>query len=99
MVLSKDKHGDGMFSKTMTVTTKVSMDTSEETTNLERLASIGPPKNVSVHLTMEGYLVTWEPPEYGKELLNVYRLKWSDNSKMDTLCGTVETTDLFFNGK
>lgn len=99
MVLSKDHHGDGMFSKTIKISTKGPLPDSEESEAIERLAPIGPPRNVSVHLTLEGYLVTWEPPDVGRDSLNFYRLRWSEESKMDSLCGTVETKELSFNVK
>lgn len=99
MVLSKDKLDEGMFSKTIVVTTKgPSFDNPEVLQGEETFAPIGPPRNVSVHLTLDGYLVTWEPPEFGKESVRVYIVRWSEGP-FELLCGTAETKDLFFSGK
>ncbi|GLV33104.1 borderless [Carabus blaptoides fortunei] len=96
MVLSKENLDEGMFSKTIIVTTKgPSFDNPEIIQGEETFAPIGPPRNVSVHLTMNGYLVTWEPPEFGKQSVRVYIVRWTEGPS-ELLCGTVETKDLFY---
>lgn len=58
---------------------------------IQQFAQIGPPRNLSVDQTPDGnYLVTWDPPEYGKELLRIYLVRWWLEPK-HTLHGTAET--------
>jgi len=39
-------------------------------------AQIGPPRNVSVEIINDGYIITWEPPEYGQDQLRLYIVRW-----------------------
>jgi hypothetical protein len=58
---------------------------------------IGPPRNVSVILTADGYLVTWQPPEFGSDELRVYRVRWTQASR-EYIYGSAETQDTTFIG-
>ncbi|KMQ92911.1 protein turtle [Lasius niger] len=105
MVLSQDKHGDGMFSKALRIFTQQSkIITSQSTPINENSASeyrspqeesMGSPVNVRVQATVEGYLVTWEPPEYGKNLVRLYTVRWF-RGPSEHLYGRAETTDTYY---
>lgn len=44
-------------------------------------------------------MATWEPPEYGYEMLRIYVLKWFRvNEPLHVLSGTVETRNLYYIG-
>ncbi|XP_015173547.1 PREDICTED: protein turtle isoform X2 [Polistes dominula] len=98
MVLSQDKHGDGMFSKALRVFTKpTAMDhnsASEFRSPLEE-ERMGPPRNVRVQATVEGYLVTWEAPLEGKGQVRLYVVRWF-RGPAQHLYGRVETTDTYY---
>lgn len=103
MVLSQDKHGDGMFSKSIKIKTKGSgfYQTPQEIKSNVGTAyppSNASPKNVSVHYNGESYIVTWESPDFKGDEVKLYIVKWSKGS-FDELTGSVETTDLFYNSK
>ncbi|XP_029667809.1 protein borderless isoform X3 [Formica exsecta] len=105
MVLSQDKHGDGMFSKALRIFTQPSKlinflqssinenSASEYRSPLEEI--MGPPINVKVQATVEGYLVTWEPPEYGKNQVRLYTVRWF-RGPSEHLYGRAETTDTYY---
>lgn len=98
MVLSQDRHGDGMFSKAIRISTKGSRSSNaslHETTPLGQFQQIGPPRNVSVRLTADGYLVTWQPPEFGHDELRAYRVRWTQAS-IEFFYGSAETQDTTF---
>ncbi|XP_034256126.1 protein borderless isoform X2 [Thrips palmi] len=81
MVLSQDEHGDGMFSKAIRVKT-AGTSTVEEVphefrTSIGSFQQIGPPRNVSVRVSSEGYLVHWDPPAFGAEDLKHYVVRWA----------------------
>jgi hypothetical protein len=98
MVLSQDRHGDGMFSKAIRVSTKGSKTFSASThasTPLGHFQQIGPPRNLSVTLTADGYLVTWQPPDFGSDELRTYRLRWTQASR-EYIYGSAETQDTSF---
>jgi hypothetical protein len=59
---------------------------------------IGPPRNVSVRLAVDGYLVTWQPPEFGSNELRAYRVRWSQASR-EYICSSAETQDTSFLGE
>nr|CAD7201704.1 unnamed protein product [Timema douglasi] len=97
MVLSQDKKGDGMFSKAIQIRTRGS-DQGENVTSAQQYHSplgsfqqIGPPRNVSVSPSRDGYLVTWEPPDLGMEDLLNYHVRWSQEGK-EHLHGQAEVT-------
>ena len=58
---------------------------------------MGPPRNAKVQPTADGYLVTWDPPAYGKELVRYYSVKWF-REPADQLYGRANTEDLFYLG-
>ncbi|XP_017760125.1 PREDICTED: protein borderless isoform X1 [Eufriesea mexicana] len=97
MVLSQDEHGDGMFSKTLRIFTQPhSID--ENSASEYRSPPddrMGPPLNVRVQPTVQGYLVTWEPPAYGKEQVRLYTVKWF-RGLGEQLYGRAETTDTYY---
>ncbi|XP_068085284.1 uncharacterized protein [Anabrus simplex] len=62
--------------------------------NYGSFQQIGPPRNVSIVLTEEGYIVTWEPPEFGREALKVYTVRWTEGPR-EILYGRADTTDTF----
>lgn len=65
--------------------------------NLDLVEITGPPLNVRVQATVEGYLVTWEPPEYGKNLVRLYTVSWY-RGPSEQLYGRAETTDTYYLG-
>ncbi|XP_051155995.1 protein borderless isoform X1 [Leptopilina boulardi] len=97
MVLSQDKHGDGMFSKTVRVLTNPdAMDHNGASEfRLPESDFMGAPRNVRVQATVEGYLVTWESPVVGPELVRLYIVKWFRGTS-DHLYGKAETTDTYY---
>lgn len=58
---------------------------------------MGPPLNVRVQATVQGYLVTWEPPAYGKEQVRLYAVRWF-RGPSEQLYGRAETTDTYYLG-
>ncbi|XP_071454902.1 protein borderless isoform X3 [Hetaerina americana] len=110
MVLSQDVHGDGMFSKAIRVRTKgispYSANTSKRVLNdlsgpFGFSEVMGPPKNVTVTVHSEGYLVSWEPPEPNTIDVQetpaqlVYTLRWAQGSQ-EHVIGKAETADTSF---
>ncbi|XP_043252746.1 protein borderless isoform X3 [Colletes gigas] len=98
MVLSQDKHGDGMFSKTLRIFTQPHMideNSASEYRSPPEDERMGPPLNVRVQATVEGYLVTWEPPAYGKEQVRLYTVGWF-RGPSERLYGKEETTDTYY---
>ncbi|KAH0950984.1 hypothetical protein HN011_005222 [Eciton burchellii] len=98
MVLSQDKNGDGMFSKALRVFTQPSSindNSPSEYRSSQEMEVMGPPMNVKVQATVEGYLVTWEPPELGKNQVRLYTVRWFRGSS-DHLYGRAETTDTYY---
>ena len=59
---------------------------------------MGPPRNVRVQATVEGYLVTWEPPDLGKNLVRLYTVRWY-RGPSEHLYGRAETTDTYYLGE
>ncbi|EZA62874.1 protein borderless isoform X3 [Ooceraea biroi] len=103
MVLSQDKHGDGMFSKALRIFTQPTVflgsidenSPSEYRSPQEMEGFMGPPTNVKVQATVEGYLVTWDPPELGRNQVRLYTVRWFRGSS-DHLYGRAETTDTYY---
>lgn len=75
MVLSKNRHGEGHFSRSIRVWTK-GFDGEAEHFREALHPLIGSPRNVSLHLTPNGYLLTWDAPDYGLQHLDYYKVKW-----------------------
>lgn len=67
---------------------------------VHNFAQIGPPRNVSVEPkpSGDGYVVSWEPPDYGLESLRVYLVRWY-REPGHYLYGTAETRDNYYTGK
>ncbi|XP_047119273.1 protein borderless [Schistocerca piceifrons] len=95
MVLSQDSYGDGMFSKMLQVRTKGSPVHNSSAQELGSFQQIGPPHNVTVQLTDDGYMVSWEPPLFGSEDLKSYTVRWTEGPRQQ-LYGRADTTDTFF---
>ncbi|XP_071864472.1 borderless isoform X2 [Bombus fervidus] len=97
MVLSQDKHGDGMFSKTLRIFTQPSSIDENSASEYRSPPDdrMGPPINVRVQATVQGYLVTWEPPAYGKEQVRLYAVRWF-RGPSEQLYGRAETTDTYY---
>ncbi|XP_031829317.1 borderless isoform X2 [Nomia melanderi] len=97
MVLSQDKHGDGMFSKTLRIFTHPTMFDENSASEYRSPPDerMGPPVNVRVQATVEGYLVTWEPPMYGKDQVRLYAVRWF-RGPSERLYGRAETTDTYY---
>ncbi|XP_012062720.1 PREDICTED: protein turtle [Atta cephalotes] len=98
MVLSQDKHGDGMFSKALRIFTQPSSideNSASEYRSQQDTEIMGPPRNVRVQATVEGYLVTWEPPDLGKNLVRLYTVRWY-RGPSEHLYGRAETTDTYY---
>lgn len=66
--------------------------------NILETEIMGPPLNVRVQATVEGYLVTWEPPQYGKGQVRLYTVRWF-RGPSEHLYGRAETTDTYYLGK
>ena len=89
MVLCKDESGDGLFSKSVRVWTKgVNGEADRYRSNL--FPPVGYPRNISVFPTDHGFVVTWEPPEYGAENLKFYVVRWFEEPE-NHLFGSAET--------
>ncbi|XP_033230293.1 protein borderless isoform X2 [Belonocnema kinseyi] len=97
MVLSQDKHGDGMFSKAVRVLTDPDLMDRNAASEFRSADSdfMGAPHNIRVQATIEGYLVTWDPPLIGPGLVRLYMVKWFRGSS-DLLYGKAETTDTYY---
>ena len=97
MVLSQDKHGDGMFSKTLRIFTQPHLIDENSASEYRSPPDerMGPPLNVRVQATVEGYLVTWEHPAYGKEQVRLYVVRWF-RGPSERLYGRAETTDTYY---
>ncbi|CAD6233973.1 GSCOCG00007436001-RA-CDS [Cotesia congregata] len=97
MVLSQDKHGDGMFSKSIRVLTQnkngqLNRNLASEFKSTQE--SLEPPQNLKVQVTAEGYLVTWDPPSNAN--IKLYVVRWFRGSTDEHLHGRAETTDTFY---
>lgn len=75
MILSKNRHGDGLFSRSIRVWTK-GFDGEAEHFRETLHPLIGSPRNVTLHLTPNGYLLTWDAPDYGLQHLDYYKVRW-----------------------
>lgn len=98
MVLSKDNLSNGLFSKAIRVWTKGVDGHSLSTPNKSHSKPpIGYPRNVCVYPTSEGYLLTWDPPEFGGEELRIYVIRWYEGPR-EHLQGTAETKNTSYLG-
>ncbi|KAK7793696.1 hypothetical protein R5R35_014160 [Gryllus longicercus] len=98
MVVSQDQQGDWMHSKRLQVKTKGSpaedSSAQEFRSPLGSLQKAGPPRNVSVAPAPAdaGWLVTWEPPEVGRDAIKRYTVHWSEGPD-DTPHGRADTQE------
>lgn len=92
MILCKDDNGDGFFSKSILVWTKELESEPEPIFIGGRYPPVGYPRNVSVHPTDSGLLVTWKRPEYGMEYLKWYIVRWSKVTD-EYIFGSADTTN------
>ena len=60
-------------------------------------SQIGPPRNVSVNLNTDGYLVSWDAPEFGQDQFGVYVIRWYLEPEHE-LRGSRETRKNFYTG-
>lgn len=103
MVLTQDHQGDGMFSKAIAIRTKGASITSyhhqhQSPLEMKSFSPVGSPRNVTVHLVVEGYQVTWDMPDFGLDSIRHYNVRWFRGS-IDELAGSVNTTDLSHTSK
>ncbi|KAG8231407.1 hypothetical protein J437_LFUL012417 [Ladona fulva] len=98
MVLSQDVHGDGMFRVSPTSTSAAKRIPNDLSGPFGFSEVMGPPRNVSVIVADDGYLVSWEPPapntidvqETPAQL--IYTLRWAQGSQ-EHVIGKIETPD------
>lgn len=98
MVLSQDKYGDGMFSKALRIYTQPKasdQNSASEFRSPKEEEKMGPPRNVRVQATLEGYLVTWDPPSEGIGQVRLYIVRWF-RGPTELLYGKAETTDTYY---
>nr|XP_036225185.1 protein borderless [Bactrocera oleae]XP_036225186.1 protein borderless [Bactrocera oleae]XP_036225187.1 protein borderless [Bactrocera oleae] len=99
MVLSQDKYGDGMFSKTLRFSTQQSSIATNEANMLLQsnpLASnISAPWNLTATNNVQGWLVHWQAPKRGAKSVRLYTVRWWKEPE-HFLIGTIETFDNFY---
>ncbi|XP_053958172.1 protein borderless [Anastrepha ludens] len=99
MVLSQDKYGDGMFSKTLRFSTQQSSIESNEANTLHEsnplASSISPPWNLTATNNVQGWLLHWQHPKRGSESVRLYTVRWWKEPE-HFLIGTIETFDNFY---
>ena len=96
MVLSKDDSEGGLFSKAIRVWTKgYNLDNNQFASGRDQ--ELGPPRDLKVHVTSDGFLVVWEPPEFGLQNLRVYIVRWLQGP-WEHLAGTSETKNTSYLG-
>lgn len=42
---------------------------------MSAFSQIGPPKNVSVDIRPDGFLVSWDSPDYGQDMVGLYIIR------------------------
>lgn len=94
MVLCKDDFGDGLFSKSIRIFTR-GINGEADRYRSNSFPPVGFPRNVTVFSTELGYVVTWEPPEYGIEKLKFYVVRWYQGPE-EYLFGSTETKTTSF---
>lgn len=65
---------------------------------LRAFQQIGPPRNVTVEFVDEDYLISWDLPDYGHDLLTVYVIRWYLEPEHE-LVGTHETRNNYHKSK
>lgn len=97
MVLSKDDQDESLFSKSLRVWTKgINPEASQIAHHIGQ--KLGPPIDVRIHATPDGYLLTWNPPEFGLEDLRIYIIKWFQGPHQH-LVGSAETKNTSYLSK
>lgn len=66
--------------------------------NTSAFSQIGPPRNVSVNPKFDGFLVSWQAPEYGQDMLGLYVVRWFLEPE-HKLHGKAETRNNYYTGK
>lgn len=61
-------------------------------------SQIGPPRNLLVTAKPDGFLITWEPPEYGNDQLGLYIVRYFQQPE-HKLVGEYETRNNYLTGK
>ncbi|KAI8035411.1 protein borderless isoform X2 [Drosophila gunungcola] len=105
MVLSQDKHGDGMFSKQFRFQTQPSpiraedFDAQQLQHDLGQVTApaggLGAPWNLTAISNQQGWLLHWEHPVQGLEGLRLYAVRWWKEPE-HFLIGHAETFDNFY---
>lgn len=72
---------------------------SEYSEPVQHFSQIGPPRNVSVveKPSADGWVVSWDAPDYGLETLRVYVVRWF-REPGHFFHGSAETRDLYYIG-
>jgi hypothetical protein len=66
--------------------------------DVSAFSQIGPPRNVTVDARTDGFLVSWESPDYGSDMLSLYVVRWYLEPE-HKLQGKAETRSNFYTGK
>lgn len=61
---------------------------------MSAFTQIGPPKNLIINSKSDGYLVSWQAPDYGNDVLNSYIVRWYREPSHE-LVGRRETREHF----
>lgn len=43
--------------------------------SMSAFSQIGPPRNLSVDLSTDGFLVHWDSPDYGQDMVGLYIIR------------------------
>jgi len=70
----------------------------EEIGSILPFSQIGPPRNVFVDPRPDGFLVSWQAPDNGQDLLGLYIVRWYLEPE-HTLAGTAETRNNYYTGE
>lgn len=66
--------------------------------HMSAFSQIGPPTNISVDIQENGFLVSWEKPEYGHDILSLYVVRWFLEPE-HKLHGKAETRNNYHSGQ
>lgn len=70
----------------------------EDGHHVSAFSQIGPPLNLSVSIKPDGFLVSWDSPEYGQDMLSLYVVRWFLQPE-HKLIGKAETRNTFYLGE
>lgn len=91
MVFCKERSGEGLFSKPVKIWTKgLDGQTVQFKADVQTSLMIGPPRNLTIYNTDEGYLITWEPPDRRLDELRIYIVRWYQGPN-EYIQGSAET--------